>query len=68
MASEEFGQGRSTLLILNTLATKQLETLYNKKQNGLNPLLNKKRKMHMKLYVLNFQALNPLSIYFMLLI
>jgi len=45
--SEEFGQGRSTLLILNTLekALKQLETLYNKKQEtDLNPLLKQKAK------------------------
>lgn len=45
--SEEFGQGRSTLLILNTLekALKQLETLYNKKQKtDLNPLLKQKAK------------------------
>ena len=45
--SEEFGQGRSTLLILNTLekALKQLKTLYDKKQeNNLNPLLKQKAK------------------------
>ena len=45
--SEEFGQGRSTLLILNTLekALKQLKTLYDKKQEtNLNPLLKQKAK------------------------
>ena len=45
--SEEFGQGRSTLLILNTLekALKQLKTLYDKKtKTNLNPLLKQKAK------------------------
>ena len=45
--SEEFGQGRSTLLILNTLekALKQLKTLYDKKQEtNLHPLLKQKAK------------------------
>jgi len=44
--SEEFGQGRSTLLILNTLekALKQLETLYKYKETNPNPLLKQKAK------------------------
>lgn len=44
--SEEFGQGRSTLLILNTLekALKQLEILYKHKDDNPNPLLKQKAK------------------------
>tara|TARA_B100000427_G_scaffold314483_1_gene307683 strand:- start:3473 stop:7450 length:3978 start_codon:yes stop_codon:yes gene_type:complete len=45
--SEEFGQGRSTLLILNTLekALKQLKTLYDyDKKQETNPLLKQKAK------------------------
>jgi hypothetical protein len=44
--SEEFGQGRSTLLILNTLekALKQLEILYKHKDDNPNPFLKQKAK------------------------